>query len=631
MKSRLCRLEGEENAPSFLDAYDPPTGQWRFPPNARFWRAVQHAHSLGRRGKGHKIAVIDAAFRTNFPALRGRVKRKFQCVRHRLPGYTGLNSDHGTEVLLLMAAVAPECRFDLYSVQREGGGINEADVAYAIDQAASSDADIINLSLGFQQTVPDLENKLQHIGSEAISTLLGGPSSRHGKYVLSNQLLPDPNCELCNAAAAAARNGKPVFAAVGNEASDIYCPARAEEVFAVGFQTTEQRVALPIPGGETLIGEGSLVETQSLFLDLSLEEVPKVLGTSFASPLYSGVAALGVTAAEFCAYNSAMPSTADAAIIHRQVKIESSKLGHVTQEMSQRLQQAYRLFLDAMRMLPHIHSQTEMDARQGSNTGLTIADPARCIACGFLAYPLYVDFGLLLLEFRHLQQAKGLLEVASAIAPWSDSAAADLGRTLEELGNLKEALNQYDRACRIAPGVATYEESRQRIANKLSLCNPAFCGQVHDAAAQGDVAVVRALLQANPDLAFSRDNNGLTPLHFAARNGHKDVAELLLANKAEVNAKTNNGRTPLHEAAEAGHKSVGELLLVNKADVKAKTYRGYTALHLAAFKGYLDVTELLLAYGANVNARNNLGYTPLQAAMAHQDVADLLRQHGGIF
>ncbi|MGO8926242.1 MAG: ankyrin repeat domain-containing protein, partial [Limisphaerales bacterium] len=51
-----------------------------------------------------------------------------------------------------------------------------------------------------------------------------------------------------------------------------------------------------------------------------------------------------------------------------------------------------------------------------------------------------------------------------------------------------------------------------------------------------------------------------TPLHLAARLGHKDVAELLLASKADVNAKDNGGQTPLHLAVVFGHKDVAELL-----------------------------------------------------------------------
>jgi ankyrin repeat protein len=43
------------------------------------------------------------------------------------------------------------------------------------------------------------------------------------------------------------------------------------------------------------------------------------------------------------------------------------------------------------------------------------------------------------------------------------------------------------------------------------------------------------------------------------------------------------------------------------------------------------VAELLLAHGAEVNARNRFGATPLHLAQENrrQDVAELLREHGG--
>ncbi len=133
----------------------------------------------------------------------------------------------------------------------------------------------------------------------------------------------------------------------------------------------------------------------------------------------------------------------------------------------------------------------------------------------------------------------------------------------------------------------------------LAWSSLAFSGEIHDAAKKGDLEKVKALLKDHPDLVISKGNNGWTPLHFAALNNHKDVAELLLANKAEVNAKDNDGMT---------------------------------ALHFAAFGlGHKDLAALLLAHKTEVNARDNIGETPLHLAVksGHEDVAELLRQHGG--
>ena len=93
----------------------------------------------------------------------------------------------------------------------------------------------------------------------------------------------------------------------------------------------------------------------------------------------------------------------------------------------------------------------------------------------------------------------------------------------------------------------------------LAWSRVAYCGEIHDAARDGDLVMVQSLLKGNPTLAFSTDTNGATPMHWAASMGHNDVVELLLANKAEVNVKEDAGRTPLHLAAFKGHQRRGAI------------------------------------------------------------------------
>lgn len=191
----------------------------------------------------------------------------------------------------------------------------------------------------------------------------------------------------------------------------------------------------------------------------------------------------------------------------------------------------------------------------------------------------------------------------------------------------------------------------------------AFCGEIHDAARNGDLVRVKALLKNNPDLVFSKDTNGCTPLLIALSTDHEDVAKwllssgadvnardnrgetplyfaaagsrdlvkLLLANKADVNAQDNNGDTPLHEAAYTINKDTAELLIAHKADVNAKDNYGDTPLLMAAINDPTDVAELLLANKADVNARDKGGWTPLRLAASNDnnDMVKLLRRHGG--
>jgi ankyrin repeat protein len=121
--------------------------------------------------------------------------------------------------------------------------------------------------------------------------------------------------------------------------------------------------------------------------------------------------------------------------------------------------------------------------------------------------------------------------------------------------------------------------------------------EMYDGIVGGDVAKVRVLLQRNADLVFTKDSTGLTPLHWAATLGRREIAELLLADKANVDAKSDNGTTPLAYAAANNQIEVAELLLANKADVNAKDRFGQTPLGAAEVTGNVGVAELLRRHG----------------------------------
>ena len=126
---------------------------------------------------------------------------------------------------------------------------------------------------------------------------------------------------------------------------------------------------------------------------------------------------------------------------------------------------------------------------------------------------------------------------------------------------------------------------------------PSPANSIHDAARKGNLEGVEALLKGNPDLVSSRDDSGSTPLHWAAQTDHKDVAQLLLASGADVNARDNSGETPLHRAVL--HKDMVELLLASKADIDAKECDGWTPLRVADLAGQEDVAELLRQHGGH--------------------------------
>jgi ankyrin repeat protein len=116
---------------------------------------------------------------------------------------------------------------------------------------------------------------------------------------------------------------------------------------------------------------------------------------------------------------------------------------------------------------------------------------------------------------------------------------------------------------------------------------------------------------------------GLSPLHFAVRQGYADAAKLLLASGADINQVTAGDRTsPLLMAIINGHFDLAKHLLDSGADPRLASDNGVTPLYATlnvqwAPKAlypqpraytqqkltYLELMEALLAKGVDVNAR----------------------------
>jgi len=183
---------------------------------------------------------------------------------------------------------------------------------------------------------------------------------------------------------------------------------------------------------------------------------------------------------------------------------------------------------------------------------------------------------------------------------------------------------------------------------------------LHWTTVRGREQAARVLLAAGADVnAQDTFRDSGTPLHWAAALGRKGVAELLLANGAEVDAKASLMATGLHYLAEKQFHGAPRLLRVLAAEAgvivkeqpeqsasapKSKEDEerdrqvqrrlddgrsGFTPLHWAAYWGNKGVARALLAHGADVNAEKEWLGTPLLFAGMDDEMAALLRRHGG--
>ncbi|HEY3163880.1 MAG TPA: ankyrin repeat domain-containing protein [Candidatus Limnocylindrales bacterium] len=144
---------------------------------------------------------------------------------------------------------------------------------------------------------------------------------------------------------------------------------------------------------------------------------------------------------------------------------------------------------------------------------------------------------------------------------------------------------------------------------------------VFDAAALARAPRVRALVVVEPELATVHTADGFTALHYPAFFGGADAAEvarILLDAGADVNARSANDFSvlPLHSAVAGAHDDVAAVLIEAGADVNARQRHGWTPLHGAAQNGAAVSVERLLAAGADPRATNDDGVTAADLAAA---------------
>ncbi len=150
----------------------------------------------------------------------------------------------------------------------------------------------------------------------------------------------------------------------------------------------------------------------------------------------------------------------------------------------------------------------------------------------------------------------------------------------------------------------------------------ALLSPVLDAAKRGDIESLKAELRSGADVNAAQ-GDGFTALHWAAKTGNREVAEVLIAAGADLRATTRlGGHMPLHVAAATGKAEVAEALLEAGAPADAMTSTGAQPLHLAAAAGVPEAVVSLLAHGAPVDARETAwDLTPLMFAAVRGRVA----------
>jgi ankyrin repeat protein len=170
----------------------------------------------------------------------------------------------------------------------------------------------------------------------------------------------------------------------------------------------------------------------------------------------------------------------------------------------------------------------------------------------------------------------------------------------------------------LSPILAALYHGRREIAAAILRRRPTLT--VFEAAAAGELGRVRELVAREASLANATSPDGFSPLGLAAFFKHREVVRYLLDAGADPRPASRDQRfTPLHSAVAtdvgAGDVNLVHMLLDGGADPNAQSLQGGTALHTAAFTGDLAIAALLLDHGADPSVKTNDGKTPGDVAL----------------
>ncbi|XP_043830917.1 ankyrin repeat domain-containing protein 55 isoform X2 [Dromiciops gliroides] len=213
--------------------------------------------------------------------------------------------------------------------------------------------------------------------------------------------------------------------------------------------------------------------------------------------------------------------------------------------------------------------------------------------------------------------------------------------TVKLLLKMGANINTQDSCGRTSLSLATYEGwlegcvSLLRNGAKQNIPDKNGRLPLHAATAEPDVKLLTVLLQqSNLNEINHQDNEGMTPLHWAAFHNRPQHAQILLEKGADPTLVDKDFRTALHWAAQSGNKILCCILLSHHEGQSIINYddeNGKTCVHIAAAAGYSDIiSELAKVPDCNLQALDVDDRTPLHwaAAAGKADCVQLLLQLG---
>lgn len=166
----------------------------------------------------------------------------------------------------------------------------------------------------------------------------------------------------------------------------------------------------------------------------------------------------------------------------------------------------------------------------------------------------------------------------------------------------------------------------------FSTITVALATPLHTAIDSGNVILAETLLKSEPELLNSVNENGESPLCYAAKTQQAEMARFLIAQHADISQPDREGALPIHRAAKHGSLPIIKMLVEAGVDPRTTDdgVSGGTAIHWAADGGNTDILDYLITLGLDIQNPDRGTFTPLMraASRGHKTAFDLLVARG---
>ena len=138
---------------------------------------------------------------------------------------------------------------------------------------------------------------------------------------------------------------------------------------------------------------------------------------------------------------------------------------------------------------------------------------------------------------------------------------------------------------------------------------------LHYACKEGNTEVVQYLVENYQDVLTMRDKELSSPFHVAGLSGSVELVKYLISKGCEVMDKDNDGWTVLHYACKEGNTEVVQYLVENYPELLTMRDKELSSpFPVAGLSGSVELVKYLISKGCEVMDKDNDGWTVLHQA-----------------